>query len=135
MKTSSTTAAAIVLLMSALTLTACSANSTGAGSTAALSAEPDDSNLRVNGKTVPATHQSLLEVLLTHQSVRRIGLQAPGSEQPAVLIDGVLVSAGMEALAGIPAFHVSSVNVLHPVDATPLYGSIARYGAIVVKTR
>jgi hypothetical protein len=98
-------------------------------------APPDDPRVLMNGESVAANQRSLLDVLLAKESAHRLGLQRPRPEQPLVLVDGVRVSTGIEALASLPAFSVMDVRVLHHVEAAALYGGRARYGAIVVKTR
>jgi hypothetical protein len=58
----------------------------------------------MDGESVAANQRSLLDVLLAKESAHRLGLQRLRPEQPLVLIDGVRVSTGIEALASLPLF-------------------------------
>ena len=125
--------ARLTALSTTLSLAACVTGS--ATSRAMPIAHANDTYLLMNGQSVGATHQSLLDILVAKQSAHRIGLNAPLPEQPLVLIDGARVIHGFQALATIPAFHVRDVEVLQRLEAAARYGSRARHGAIVVTTR
>lgn len=99
---------------------------------------PDTGRLVIiNRKAVPSKGaENLLDLLGRHVSPFRLGLQTASSDaRPAVLIDGVLTSSGLETIASLPSRDVDSVIVLRPPDAVSRLGVRGGSGAIVVTTR
>ncbi len=95
-----------------------------------------ENRVTVNGEAVPTTgEENLLAVLRRKASAYRLGEQSSPDDQPLVLVDGVAMMDGARSLNDIPASHVQSVTLLRPAAAVPAYGSRARKGAIVIKTR
>jgi hypothetical protein len=86
-------------------------------------------------RAVPANEQFLSDILVAKESAHRTGVGVPVSDKPLVLIDGVRISRGIQALASFPAPHVQDVEVIHRTEAAARYGSHAHHGAIVVRTR
>ena len=86
---------------------------------------PDTGRLVIiNRKAVPSKGaENLLDLLGRHVSPFRLGLQTASSDaRPAVLIDGVLTSSGLETIASLPSRDVDSVIVLRPPDAVSRLG-------------
>jgi hypothetical protein len=132
MKTNHGIRAARALFGAGLALAACSTGPRTARPELSARADP---HLLVNGHAVPANERFLFDILVARESAHRIGVGVPVSEQPLVLVDGVRISRGIQALASFPASHVQDVEVLHRTEAAARYGSQARHGAIVVRTR
>jgi hypothetical protein len=90
----------------------------------------------VNGAAVP-THgnDDLLDVLRRRFTYSALGAYAVRSDdEPMVLVDGLRYRSIRE-LADIPAFQVASVQRIRAAEAVLQYGSQARMGAIIVRTR
>ena len=54
--------------------------------------------------------------------------------QVAVIVDGALVADALDALRTIPANNIHRVEILTARQATPIYGTNAGNGAIIVTT-
>ena len=89
----------------------------------------------IDGDTLRAERQSLLELLYRASTPFRLGAYAERKEdEPLVLVDGA-AQDGLYRLADLPAFHVAEVFRMRPIDAVSRYGPRARMGAIVVATK
>ncbi|HSL71958.1 MAG TPA: hypothetical protein VK864_17040 [Longimicrobiales bacterium] len=101
-----------------------------------LTVEATARTLLVNGKAVSSQNRNLAEVLMGAAAPHRIGAYAmTRGEEPLVVIDGIVMADGLRAVAAVPAFQVANVEILRMAEAVPRFGSLARNGAIVVRTR
>ncbi|MGH7551930.1 MAG: hypothetical protein ACREMQ_02755 [Longimicrobiales bacterium] len=90
----------------------------------------------VDGKAVPATGNSLLEVLRGAVTPHRLALHADSpEEEPLVVLNGAVVSGAFRRLAEIAPRDVRRVATLRSAEAYQRYGPRAYRGAIIVETR
>jgi hypothetical protein len=89
----------------------------------------------INKDTVTVVTQSnVLELLQSRMARYRFSLNVLG-RSPLVVVDGIPLVDGLEALRAMSATGVQDITMLRSVDATFRYGVNASEGAILITTR
>jgi hypothetical protein len=91
----------------------------------------------VNGRIVSTVAvRDPVDLLLRHLGSNRVvvGARTSGFD-PLIVVDGVLLSGGVERLFDVRIGDLASITVLQRLVATTRYGTRGSYGAIVVETK
>ncbi|MGH7553606.1 MAG: hypothetical protein ACREMQ_11335, partial [Longimicrobiales bacterium] len=90
----------------------------------------------VDGRSIPAVHATLLDLLRTSPSSSGLLAQAAASGgEPLLIVDGIRVIGAVSRLAQMSVADVARVTTSRSLDASKQYGAQGYYGAILVETK